>query len=104
MKASYIPSFQADEALKQIGAHLRQARLRRNESEFLAAKRLGISRSTYQRLEQGDPKVSVGALMDALILYGFERQVFDLGDPDHDEVGKRLEKLMLPKKGRSHGA
>jgi hypothetical protein len=42
--------------------------------------------------------------MDALILYGFERQVFDLGDPDHDEVGKRLEKLMLPKKGRSHGA
>lgn len=104
MKTSYIPSFQTESALRQIGENLRCARLRRKESELLASSRLGISRSTYQRLEQGDPKVASGALLDALILYGFEQQIFNLGNPDEDEIGKRLEHMMLPKKGRSHGA
>ena len=102
MKTSYLPSFQGESALKEIASNLRIARLRRGESEELAASRIGISRSTYQRLEQGDPKVSAGALVDALILYGYETQVFALGDPDTDMVGKRLERAHLPKKGRTN--
>jgi transcriptional regulator with XRE-family HTH domain len=104
MKTTYIPSFQCQAALEQIGGRLRTARLRRGESEALAAQRIGVSRATYQRIEKGDAGVSAGALLDALMLYGFEDQVFELSDPDADEVGKRLERLMLPKKGKTHGA
>lgn len=102
MKNSFIPSFQCESALEDMGSKLRIARLRRNESVQIAAQRLGISRAKYQRLENGDSNVSAGALIEALILYGFESQVFALADPDLDETGKRLEKQLLPKRGRTH--
>ena len=101
MKISYLPSFQAESALKEIGENLRVARLRRAESETLASERIGISRSTYQRLERGDANVSAGALLDALIIYGFADQVFTIGAPDLDEAGKRLDRLRLPKRGKN---
>lgn len=103
MKKAYIPSFQCESALRQLGENLRMARLRRKESEALAAERIGIARATFQRLEKGDPAVAAGAWIDALLTYGFEQQVFALGNPDEDEVGVRLERLMLPKRGRSYG-
>lgn len=103
MKTKYQPSFQCTAVIEQLAANLKIARLRRGESEILAGKRIGVSRATYQRLEAGDPSVSVGALADAILQFGFETQLFALADPDTDEVGKRLERMMLPKKGKSHG-
>ena len=104
MKTKFIPSFQCQSALETIGRQIRIARLRRKESEQLAGQRLGISRSKYQRLEKGDPAISAGSFIEALILYGFESQVFALADPDIDETGLRLERSYLPKYGSSHGS
>lgn len=100
MKNSYIPSFQCEAAFEKLGKNLRVARLRRHDSAALAAQRIGVSLSTYKRMEKGDPAVAAGAFFDALIVNGFETQVFKLGDPDEDELGKRLERANLPKRGK----
>lgn len=56
---SKIPP-QAMAALKTLGEHLAIARLRRNESQRLWAKRLAVSIPTLIRMEQGDPTVGMG--------------------------------------------
>jgi hypothetical protein len=103
MKVATPHSFQTEEALRTIGAAIRTARLRRGESETLASQRAGVSRNTWTRLEEGSPGVAAGLLVGALIVYGFEQQVFELGSPDLDDMGKRLERQRLPKRGNSRG-
>lgn len=103
MKLSTPFSFQTEEALRTIGAAIKTARLRRGESETLASQRAGVSRNTWSRLEEGQPGVATGLLIEALITYGFDQQVFGLAHPDTDEMGKRLERQRLPKRGNAHG-
>ena len=52
-------------ALEKLGADLAVARLRRKESLRSWAKRLGVTVSTLQRLEAGDPSVGVGIVATA---------------------------------------
>jgi transcriptional regulator with XRE-family HTH domain len=66
----------------------------------MAAQRIGIARATYQRLERGDPSVSAGSIVEALLIYGFDAQVLQLGDPDTDRVGLRLEEQLAQQKGK----
>ncbi|SEI45992.1 MULTISPECIES: helix-turn-helix transcriptional regulator [unclassified Achromobacter] len=99
MKKKIEPSFEAAEALARLGANVRTARLRRNETEATLASRMGVSRATINRLERGDGGVSLALAIEALLLYGFGDQVFALGDPDADGVGKRLDALRRPSRG-----
>ena len=101
MKTTFLPSFDCEVALVSIGTNLRKARLRRNESVQFAADRIGISRSKYQRMEKGDTAISAGAMLDALIQYGFQNQVFELGSPEIDKEGIRLEQPISRKRGRT---
>lgn len=96
--------FEARKALQAIAAGLRQARLRRRDTIAVAAARVGVSASTWQRLESGDESVAWGIVMSALMVYGFERQVFALGSPAADEQGQILEAKLLPKRGRRRKA
>ncbi|QYY33557.1 helix-turn-helix domain-containing protein (plasmid) [Cupriavidus pinatubonensis] len=101
MKVATPYSFQTEEALRTIGAGIRTARLRRGESTALAAQRTGVTRNTWARLEDGSPGVATGLLIEALLVYGFDRQVFALASPEADELGNRLDRQRLPKKGTS---
>lgn len=94
-------SFQSQQALKNLGANLQIARLRRGESESLAAQRTGVSRHTWRRLEAGEPSVSLGLMFEALVVYGFTEQLFQLADPDLDIEGKAQDAARRPKKGRT---
>ena len=94
-------SFQTQQGLAQLGHNLRVARLRRGESETLAAQRIGVSRQTWRRMEEGDPAVSSGAIFEALSVYGFTDQIFSLADPDRDLDGKAQDAARRPKRGRS---
>ncbi|HLS50988.1 MAG TPA: helix-turn-helix transcriptional regulator [Burkholderiaceae bacterium] len=93
-------SFQSRQALKLVGKNLRTARLRRGESESLAAQRTGVSRHTWRRLEAGEPSVSLGLLFEALTIYGFTEQLFELANPDLDTEGKAHDAARRPKRGR----
>lgn len=45
--------------LKHLGQRLKEARLARNESQELFAQRLGITRQSYSRMEQGSGKTQL---------------------------------------------
>lgn len=88
-------------ALGLLGSRIKIARLRRKESVESAAQRVGISVSTFKRLEKGDSGVSVAAYFEALNVFGFSNQLFRLADPAEDEQGLLYEGMSRAKKGRS---
>jgi len=71
-------------ALCKLGADLAVARLRRKESLRTWAKRLGVTISTLQRLEAGDPSVSIGIVANALWLINRDGELAMLAAPQHD--------------------
>ena len=71
-------------ALQKLGADLAVARLRRKESLRTWAKRLGVTLSTLQRLEAGDPTVSIGIVASALWLISRDGELGKLAAPEHD--------------------
>ena len=71
-------------ALQKLGADLAVSRLRRKESLRTWAKRLGVSLSTLQRLEAGDPAVSIGVVATALWLINRDGELGNLATPEHD--------------------
>jgi transcriptional regulator with XRE-family HTH domain len=76
------------EAIVLLGKIIRHGRRQRKMTEMELAERLGIARSTLQRLEKGDPKVEIGIVFEAAALVGVK--LFD-----SDEIGiKRLSDRM----------
>jgi transcriptional regulator with XRE-family HTH domain len=72
-------------AIEKLGADLAVARLRRGESQRTWAKRMGVSTPTLQRLEAGDPGVSLGILATALFLINRDGQLTKLAAPEADQ-------------------
>jgi len=99
MKRELVTTFEGEDILRLIGQNVKIARLRRNESEQMLADRLGVSRATVARLENGHGGIALGIAIQALLAYGFADQLYALGDPDTDGVGKRLDRLRRPTKG-----
>jgi len=56
--------------LRQIGTRLKEARLSRNESQELFAQRLGITRQSYSKMEQGSPQTPIGNWVAASSILG----------------------------------
>jgi hypothetical protein len=71
-------------AIEKLGADLAVARLRRKESLKTWAKRMGITVPTLQRLEAGDPAVSIGIVATALWLILRDGELAQLAAPEHD--------------------
>ncbi len=71
-------------ALQLLGEHLRIARARRNETQRVWAKRLGISVPTLIRMERGEPGVAIGVYVTALWMIGRAQALVELADPKHD--------------------
>lgn len=78
-------------ALQKLGADLAVARLRRKESMRTWAKRLGVTLSTLQRLEAGDPSVSIGIVASALWLINRDGELSQLAAPEHDQGALELD-------------
>ena len=71
-------------AIEKLGADLAVARLRRRESLRSWAQRLGVTVSTLQRLEAGDPSVSIGIVATALWLIQRDGELSHLAAPEQD--------------------
>lgn len=71
-------------ALERLGADMAVARLRRKESLKTWAKRMGVSVPTLQRLEAGQPSISLGVLATALWLIGRDAALATLAAPKED--------------------
>ena len=86
--------------MSKFGRDLAVARRKRHLTVAMMAERTGLAKSTYARLEKGDPAVAMGAYAMALFVLGFGEALGDLTDARHDEVGLLLDEERLPKRVR----
>lgn len=88
-------------ALEKLGADLAVARLRRKESLRSWAQRMGVTVSTLQRLEAGDPSVSIGIVATALWLMQRDGELRHLAAPEHDQGALELDVREAVQLGRA---
>lgn len=90
-------------ALRKLGRDLRDARLRRRIPTAIMAERASISRTTLNKVEKGDPGVSLGIYATVLFVLGFADRIGDLADIRTDTIGLELEEQKLPQRIRRPG-
>lgn len=88
-------------AIEKLGADLAVARLRRKESLRSWAQRLGITVSTLQRLEAGDPSVGIGIVATALWLIQRDGELRQLAAPEHDQGALEMDVREAVELGRT---
>jgi transcriptional regulator with XRE-family HTH domain len=88
-------------AIEKLGADLAVARLRRKESLRSWAQRLGVTVSTLQRLEAGDPSVGIGIVATALWLIKRDGELGNLAAPEHDQGAIEMDVREAIALGRS---
>jgi len=85
--------------LTELGERLRLARLRRKLSAETVAARVGVSRATLSRAEQGAPSVTIGVYLRILAVLGLEEDVTQVAADDR--LGRKLQDLGLPIRRRA---
>jgi transcriptional regulator with XRE-family HTH domain len=100
MPTPHRPSIAVRRALRKLGQDLRDARRRRGLPASVVAERAFTSRPTLQRLEKGDPAVSVGIYAAVLQALGFLEGLSQLADPSRDATGLALAAEKLPQRVR----
>jgi hypothetical protein len=91
-------------ALRKLGHDIRDARRRRRIPVAIAAQRASISKTTWLKVEKGNPGVLAGTYVTALFVLGLVDRVGQLADPGTDSVGLLLEEEQLPKRIRNKRA
>lgn len=87
-------------SLTKFGHDLAVARRKRQLTVGMMAERTGVAKSTYARIEKGDPAVGMGAYAMALFVLGFGEALSNLTDARHDDEGLLMDEERLPKRVR----
>ncbi len=70
MKKIRTYSSYTQEALMLLGQLIKLGRKSRHFSEATLAERVGISRATVQKIENGDPGVAIGLVFECAVIVG----------------------------------
>lgn len=103
MPTPHHPSAAVKRVLRKLGMDVREARQRRRLTMAVVADRAFTSRASLQRVEAGDPGVSMGIYAAVLQALGLLKGLDQLADPSQDEVGQALASAELPKRVRMSG-
>jgi hypothetical protein len=87
-------------SLIKLGADISIARRKRNLTTTMVAERIGAAKSTYLKVQKGDPSVSIGIYAMTLFALGLGGAMGDIVDPGRDDVGLLLDSERLPKRVR----
>ena len=87
-------------ALRKLGQDIRDARRRRRIPVEIMAERASISRTTLNKVEKGDPGVSMGIYARVLFVLGMAERLAELADVTSDALGLELEEAELPQRIR----
>jgi transcriptional regulator with XRE-family HTH domain len=87
----------ADQTLRALGRDISIARKRRRMPQRVLAERMMVNVETVQRLENGDPGVSIGIIATALWALGMLRRLEKLVSPESDAIGQAEEIRRLPR-------
>lgn len=87
----------AQEGLALMGKMIRLGRMQHRLTAQELAERIGVSRSTLQRIEKGDPKVEIGLMFEAAAIVGVK--LFDTGEKGITALSDRTDDriALLPK-------
>jgi len=85
------------DVLAVFGKMIRLGRIQRRLTAQELADRIGVSRSTLQRMEKGDAKVEVGLMFEAAAIVGVK--LFDAGESGIKALSERTDDriALLPK-------
>lgn len=88
-------------SIEKLGHDIALARKKRSLTVNMMAERLGVAKSTYIRVEKGDPKVAMCTYAMALFVLGASDGLGDLLDPGGDDVGLLLDERRIPQRVRT---
>lgn len=98
MPTPHRPPAAVRRVLRKLGADIHDARRRRRLPMAVVAERAFTSRSTLQRIEEGDTTVGIGIYAAVLLALGLLDGLGDVADIGHDSVGQALVRAELPKR------
>lgn len=81
-----------------MGENIKLARLRRKLTMDQVSERAGISRPTLSSLEKGSPSISLGIILQVLVVLGLEKDILLLADDD--VLGRKIQDADLTVKER----
>jgi transcriptional regulator with XRE-family HTH domain len=98
------PPYPVDRALKQLGANLRRARVRRGLTIAEVAAKIGTGYRAVADAEKGKP--STGIAVYAALLWAFDQlgQLAAVADPSRDSEGQALAMSRERSRARRGGA
>ena len=88
----------ARKALAKLGEDITVARKKRRISTVSMAERAFVSRSTYNKIEKGDPTVSFGAYATVLAILSMADGIGQLADRSRDTIGLDIDEERLPQR------
>ncbi|MGH8210003.1 MAG: helix-turn-helix domain-containing protein [Steroidobacteraceae bacterium] len=100
MPSPHYPPAAVHRTLRKLGGDIRDARRRRRLPMAVVAERAFTSRSTLQRVEEGDSNVGIGIYAAVLNALGLLNGMGELADITHDTVGQALATAELPARAR----
>ncbi|MCL2806922.1 MAG: helix-turn-helix transcriptional regulator [Coriobacteriia bacterium] len=92
--------YAVEQALIQLGAGLRTARVRRGITMQQAAERIGTGVRSVRDAERGKVSTAAAVYLSLLWSYGLLEQIQDAGNPLMDIEGLRLMTLREPKRAQ----
>jgi transcriptional regulator with XRE-family HTH domain len=87
-------------SLSKLGADIALARKKRRLTVLMMAERIGVAKSTYLKLEKGDPTVALGTYAMAFFVFGFGESLGEILDAKKDEQGLLLDLERMPRRVR----
>ena len=91
MSKSYaVMSDAALGSLASLGLRLKEARLRRNWTQERTAQKAGLSESSVKKVEAGSPRITIGAYLSILDIFGLPRAFDGVIAAGEDNVGEAL--------------
>ena len=99
-KSQHLMSDAALRSLMGLGERLREARLRRNWTQALAAEKAGLSESSIKKVEGGSTRISVSAYLALLDVYGASTALDQVLAAGADTLGEALSRSGLRKRAR----
>lgn len=86
--------------LRSLGEDLRTARRKRRITQADLAARMGVAVTTVQRMETGDPGMSIGMLAMALLAFGKVERLSHILPEENDDIGLWIDRENLPQRVR----